>query len=296
MLSNMIDNPSFKDYLKEYEVIKTELGNYLDSPARHRWVLLYKAAFGIYRPFSDDVVWQHPSLDKIKKFIKQYYTASNMSLCIQGNFNKDDLVKKINKEFERIPTKLVPLPLVGVWKPSLQIQKKEIANSYVGILYPLPHLNPRHFLVGKIFSYLLHRALYAEETGIYGRGVELMKELNIETLCIMFNISPSLVAQTLTQVIGLFKKKLPSHYKKKFDEIKKDHTLVTALQKQELYERFGVLGSTRLLEESMKSIKWEDIEIFQSYFVNQKPAIAIYGNIDAKSIKQVESFYAKLGE
>ena len=297
MLSKMVTNPSFKDYLKEYEVIKTELGNYLDSPERHRWVLLFKAAFGIYFQFLDDVVWKNPCLDKIKKFIKKYYTASNMSLYIQGNFNKDDLVKKINKEFENIPTKLVSLPLVGVWRPSLQIEKKEITNSYVGILYSLPHLNPRHFLIGKIFAYFLRSMTFEEETGIYGRDVALTKELDTETLWITFNIKSSLVAQTLSQVIGLFKKKIPSRHKKEFDKTKEDFvSSITAFYRQELHERFGILGSTRLVEESAKSIKWEDIEIFQSYFVNQKPAIAIYGNIDARSIKQVESFYSKLGE
>ena len=297
MLSNMINNPSFKNYSKEYEVIKTELGNYLDSPSRHRWCLLYKAGFGLYRTFLDDVVWKHPSLDQIKKFIKKYYTASNMTLHIEGNFNKDDLVKKINKEFENISTKLTPLPLVGIWKPSLQIQKAETTNAYVGILYSLPYLNPRHYLVGKIFSTLFRCKTFEEETGIYGRSIALTKELNTETLQITFNINAPLVTQTLTEVIGFFKKKLSSHYKKEFKEIKKAHTLfITYIGKNELYERFGVLGSTRLLEESMQSIKWEDIEMFQSYFVNQKPAIAIYGNIDAKSIKQVESFYSKLGE
>ena len=297
MLSRMVTNPSFKNYAKEYEVLKTEIGNYLDSPARHRICLLFKAGFGLHRNFLDDVVWKHPSLDKIKKFIKKYYTTSNMTLYIHGNFNKDDLVKKINKEFENTPTKLVPLAPVGIWKPSLQIQKKEITNSYVGILYTLPHLNPRHFLVGKIFAYLFRQMMYEEETGIYRREITLMREFNIETLFITFNINPPLVAQTLSQVIGLFKKKIPSHYKKDFDKLKEDHAFVITLcAKTQLYERFGVLGAPRLLKESIKSIKWEDIEIFQSYFVNQKPAIAIYGNIDAKSIKQVESFYSKLGE
>ena len=297
MLSHMVTNPSFKNYLKEYEVIKTELGIYLDSPSRHSFCLLYKAAFRVSRCYLEDAVWKNPSLDQIKKFIKKYYTTSNMSLQIEGKFNKDDLVEKINKEFENTPTKLVSLPPVEVWKPSLQIQKKEITNVYIGILYALSHLNPRRFLVGRIFVQLFSYMLYEEETAIYSRDVDLMQSSNTETMWITFNINPSVVPQTLKKVIDLFKKKIPSRYKKEFDKIKKVHALfITDFQKQELYERFGVLGSTRLLEESMKSIKWEDIEIFQSYFVNQKPAIAIYGNIDAKSIKQVESFYSKLGE
>ena len=239
------------------------------------------------------MAWNDFSEDKIKRFIKKYYAASTMSLYVGGVFNKDDLVKKINKEFEKVPTKSSPLPL-GVWNPSLQIEQDEIPYVYVGILYSLFHISPRDLVIGKMWVRLFCSALDEEETRLYNKNVNLTKELDIETVSIVFNVNMSSVVQTLEKVLGLLKKKIPSYYKEKFDKMKEDYT--SLVQEKELYERFGELGSTRLLEESIDSIKWEDIEIFQSSFVNKKPAIAIYGNIDGKSIKQVKSFYSKLGE
>lgn len=69
---------------------------------------------------------KNPSLVEIRKYYNKYYVPNNMILALAGDFNPDDLIKKIDKAFAYMKPKPFELYNPAPEKPLTEIQRIDI--------------------------------------------------------------------------------------------------------------------------------------------------------------------------
>ena len=299
MLGKMFSNPSFKNIELEKNVCKTEVGKYIDDPWWELGLLESKASFDIELNNKEDIVGKEVSLDTIKEFIKKHYTQSNMILYVEGNVNKDHLLKKIGKEFGSVSSKIAPFPNVITWSPSLQIVKKDITEIYYTVIYNLPRKTLKDFLLTNLVNTLWEYVVFKDcDTPFYSLKGSSSHYYGLLTLKFSTHSLPEHFISLLEKICGFPKRNLKEECIERFNELKNhyaDHLDKYYLSPVDTYVFFGGLTSKDQIKALIKSITWEDIESFNSYLSKQKPALAVYGNISPKLSKQLESFYSTLG-
>ena len=106
VLSDMILNSTFKedDLDKERSVIIEELKMYEDSPEDLAYDLLTE---NVYKndPLGMNIIGTESSLkglnrENLLEYFNKYYVPNNSVISISGNFNFDDIVKKIEEKFK----------------------------------------------------------------------------------------------------------------------------------------------------------------------------------------------------
>lgn len=105
ILSDMILNPLFdeNDIEKERSVIIEELKMYEDSPEDLAYDLLTENIY-VNNPLGMNIIGTTKSLDEINQndllnYFNKYYVPNNSVISISGNFNFDEMVKKIEDKF-----------------------------------------------------------------------------------------------------------------------------------------------------------------------------------------------------
>lgn len=111
-LMDYVQNPYFTDQNVEKErgIIGQEIGMYDDDPF---WKLYLNTMKCLYKnnPITLDIAGTVESISKITKEIlydcyTTFYHPSNMTMCISGNFNPDELIEEVKK-------RLIPHEKVG---------------------------------------------------------------------------------------------------------------------------------------------------------------------------------------
>lgn len=127
ILSDMLINPLFdkNDIEKERAVIIEELKMYEDSPEDLAYDLLTENIY-VNNPLGMNIIGTTKSLDKINQdelldYFNKYYVPNNAVISISGNFNFDEMVKKIEEKF-------------GIWKEkkvSIEVEKAEFNPCFI---------------------------------------------------------------------------------------------------------------------------------------------------------------------
>jgi predicted Zn-dependent peptidase len=83
------------------------------------------------------------SLEDVVNFHKTYYAPNNAVLCIVGDFNPDELMVKIRKYFESIPSQPAPAPVVVQEPPQTAERRKTLTDNFaplarIDIAYKIP--------------------------------------------------------------------------------------------------------------------------------------------------------------
>lgn len=127
ILSDMILNPLFDkaDIDKERLVILEELKMYEDSPEDLAYDLLIENVYA-GDGLGMNIVGTTKSLDDINqeeilKYFKNYYVPNNSVISISGNFNFEEMVKKIEKKFKTWEKKEV----------EIKLEKAEFKNCFI---------------------------------------------------------------------------------------------------------------------------------------------------------------------
>lgn len=127
ILSDMILNPLFdeKDIEKERSVIIEELKMYEDSPDDLAYDLLTENIY-VNNPLGMNIIGTTKSLDEINQkdllnYFNKYYVPNNAVISISGNFDFDEMVKKIEDKF-------------NLWKQrevSVEVEKAEFTPCFI---------------------------------------------------------------------------------------------------------------------------------------------------------------------
>ncbi|HEY8402803.1 MAG TPA: insulinase family protein [Cytophagaceae bacterium] len=96
----------------ELEAVYEEKNKGLDNDRRKVWEatlegLFQKHSYGTQTTIGTVEHLKNPSITEIKKYFDKYYVPNNMAICMSGDFNPDEVIKIIDKNFGKLKAKPV---------------------------------------------------------------------------------------------------------------------------------------------------------------------------------------------
>lgn len=84
---------------------------------------------------------KNPSLKAIREYFNNYYVPNNMGIIMSGDFNPDEMIAKIDKDFSYMKSKTIPAYNIGQEKPITAPITKEVygpnpENITIGFRFP----------------------------------------------------------------------------------------------------------------------------------------------------------------
>jgi predicted Zn-dependent peptidase len=119
-------SPVLRIFHTELEAVYEEKNRGLDNDGRKVYETRNAALFPTHNYGQQTTIGtiehlRNPSLVEIRNYFNKYYVPNNMAIIMAGDFNSDELIKKIEASFKYMVTKPVPeykpapeLPLTGV--------------------------------------------------------------------------------------------------------------------------------------------------------------------------------------
>jgi zinc protease len=100
------------------------------------------------------------SLDDVVSFHKTYYAPNNAVLCLVGDFNPDEVMTKIRKYFDAIPSQPAPAPVVVQEPPQTAERRKTLTDNFaplarIDIAYKIPPGNTPDWYALNVLSDIL---------------------------------------------------------------------------------------------------------------------------------------------
>lgn len=161
MVNLVIDPQEFlleRDVVKEERRLRTE-----DDPTSSLVEELYAAAFKIHPYHAPIIGWMNDlsnlTREDLHRHYKEYYTPSNATIVLVGDFDTEEVVKNIKKYFGSIPAGNSP-PEVKMTEPEQQGEKRfyykrEAQLPYVIYGYQAPNYEDRDHYVLDVLSSIL---------------------------------------------------------------------------------------------------------------------------------------------
>lgn len=108
--SERFRNPILRIFHTELEAVYEEKNRGLDSDANKVFEELFanlfkKHNYGLQTTIGTVEHLKNPSLLEIKKYFKKYYVPNNMGIILSGDFNPDEVIAKIDKDFNYMQAK-----------------------------------------------------------------------------------------------------------------------------------------------------------------------------------------------
>lgn len=133
-------SPVFRIFHTELEAVYEEKNRGLDNDAQKMYEKMLSALFPTHNYGQQTTIGmtehlKNPSLVEIRKYYNKYYVPNNMALIMAGDFDYDELIKKINQHFSYMVPKPLALYRPVPEKPLTQIQKIEILGPSAENLY-----------------------------------------------------------------------------------------------------------------------------------------------------------------
>ncbi len=111
--SERFRNPILRIFHTELEAVYEEKNRSLDSDGSLVFETLFENLFkkhnyGLQTTIGTVEHLKNPSLVEIRKYFHKYYVPNNMAIVLSGDFNPDEVIKKIDKDFSYMKAKKVP--------------------------------------------------------------------------------------------------------------------------------------------------------------------------------------------
>ncbi len=106
-------NPILRIFHTELEAVYEEKNRSLDSDGSKVFETLFATLFknhnyGLQTTIGTVDHLKNPSLVEIRKYFNNYYVPNNMGVVLSGDFNPDEVIAKIDKDFSYMKSKEVP--------------------------------------------------------------------------------------------------------------------------------------------------------------------------------------------
>ncbi|MBC7553120.1 MAG: insulinase family protein [Taibaiella sp.] len=157
-------NPVFRIFHTELEAVYEEKNRTLDNDNRKVSELMLSELFKNHNYGRQTTIGtvehlKNPSLLEIRKYYNTYYVPNNMGVIISGDFNPDELIKKVDTYFSSMEEKKVPKYTFKPEAPILSPIEKEVAGpdaEFIAIGYRMPGIHEKKdALVADIASQIL---------------------------------------------------------------------------------------------------------------------------------------------
>ena len=106
-------NPILRIFHTELEAVYEEKNRGLDNDGRRVFEKLFaelfkKHNYGLQTTIGTIEHLKNPSLVEIRKYFNNYYVPNNMGVIMSGDFNPDEMIKKVDATFSYMQNKAVP--------------------------------------------------------------------------------------------------------------------------------------------------------------------------------------------
>ncbi len=106
-------NPQLRIFHTELEAVYEEKNRGLDNDGRKVFEKLFAELFKNHNYGKQTTIGtiehlKNPSLTEIRKYYNTYYVPNNMGIVMSGDFNPDEMIKKIDAAFSYMQNKTVP--------------------------------------------------------------------------------------------------------------------------------------------------------------------------------------------
>ncbi|MBT2619790.1 M16 family metallopeptidase [Chryseobacterium sp. ISL-6] len=138
--------PVLRLFHTELEAVYEEKNRGLDSDSRKVSEAMFAAIFpnnnyGKQTTIGTVEHLKNPSLKAIREYFDNYYVPNNMGIIMSGDFNPDEMITKIDKDFSYMKSKAIPVYNIGQEKPITAPITKEVfgpnpENITIGFRFP----------------------------------------------------------------------------------------------------------------------------------------------------------------
>ena len=113
LYAHRFQNPVFRSFQSELEVVYEEKNRGMDNPFRSLIEDLHTKVFASHPYGTQSTIGtvehlKNPSLTKMYKYFNDYYVANNMALVISGNFDVASTTASIKEKFSKLRSGVVP--------------------------------------------------------------------------------------------------------------------------------------------------------------------------------------------
>ncbi len=113
LYAHRFQNPVFRSFQSELEVVYEEKNRGMDNPFRSLIEDLHTKVFATHPYGTQSTIGtvehlKNPSLTKMYKYFNDYYVANNMALVISGNFDVASTTASIKEKFSKLRSGVVP--------------------------------------------------------------------------------------------------------------------------------------------------------------------------------------------
>lgn len=129
--SERFRKPIMRIFHTELEAVYEEKNRSLDNDGSKVWEALYFNLFPTHNYGQQTTIGtiehlKNPSIKAIQAYYDKYYVPNNMSIIMSGDFNPDELIKKIDQHFSYMKNKPVQEYNPAPEKPMTSIIEKEV--------------------------------------------------------------------------------------------------------------------------------------------------------------------------
>jgi predicted Zn-dependent peptidase len=142
-------NPVLREFFKEKEVIMEERRMGVESQPIGKLIEEFLAVAYKAHPYGDEVIGHMSDIETITRqeaieFFKKYYSPSNLTVCMVGDVNPEEVKRLAKIYFERIPSGPKPEPVETIEPPQLGERRVEVedpSQPFLIIGYHKPDIN-----------------------------------------------------------------------------------------------------------------------------------------------------------
>ncbi len=138
--------PVLRIFHTELEAVYEEKNRGLDNDGRKQFEMMFASIFpnnnyGKQTTIGTVEHLKNPSLIEIRKYFNTYYVPNNMGIIMSGDFNPDQVIARIDKDFGYMQNKAVPVYKFDQEKPITTPISKEVTgpdpeNIMIGFRFP----------------------------------------------------------------------------------------------------------------------------------------------------------------
>lgn len=156
-------NPVLRLFHTELEVVYEEKNMTLTNDGRKVWDAMTKALFpnhpyGKQTTIGEAEHIKNPSMKNIREFFDKYYVPNNMAVIISGDFDPDQAIAIIDKEFGKLKAKKLPKfqfdPEQPINEP-IEIDVLGLEAEQLSMGFRFPKASSREAMMGDMISMML---------------------------------------------------------------------------------------------------------------------------------------------
>lgn len=291
--SERFRNPVFRLFHTELEAVYEEKNRSLDNDGNKVREKLMDALFPTTNYGQQTTIGtiedlKNPSINAIRNYYNTYYVPNNMAIIMAGDFNSDEVIKKIDQAFQYMQKKPLKLYEPAPEKPLTAIISKEVFGptaENINISFRTPAVNTHDALILDLISDILNNGsaglmdinLNKSQKVQYSRAfLNQMKDYGVFSL-----IGGPKEGQSLDDVAALLLSQIDKIKKGDFDE-----SLIKAIvANSKLNQLEGLDKNANRLNQLMESFiltrgeKWDaDVSALQSLSKVKKAEVMAVAN------------------